>query len=304
MRIFLTGGSGYLGGAVVEHLTGRGHEVTALARSGPARERVEALGAKAVPGGLEDLEALRAAAAGAEAVVHAAVDYGHPEMGRIEGDALRAMLDGLPGGGAFVYTSTGLVYPDTGGASADEEHPADPASPQPYKVLGERQVLSAGHVAGTVIRAALVYGRGGSALLRGLIAAGRQGGSVPYVGDGANAWSSVHVDDLAALYAAVLERPAAPGTVVNAAGGEHTPIRRVAEAVAELTGARAVSLTPEQAARSMGPVAAALTRSLTLDASRARRLFGWTPAGPGLLEEITSGSYAAPDAAPAGPVRT
>ncbi|GAA2868579.1 NAD-dependent epimerase/dehydratase family protein [Nonomuraea rubra] len=291
MRIFITGASGYVGGVVAEHLVKAGHDVAALARSGGARERVEALGAKAVPGGLEDHETLRTAAAGADAVVHAAVDYLHPGMGEMEDGALRAMLDGLNAGGTFVYTSTGLVYPDGEGVAVDEERPLDPAaSPQPYKVLGERQVLAAGHVTGAVVRAALVYGRGGSGLLQGLIAGGRQSGTVPYIGDGANAWSSVHVDDLAALYAAILERPS-PGTVVNAAAGEGTPFRRIAEAVAGLTGARAVSLTIEQAEQAMGPFAAVLARSAPMDSSRARRLFGWEPTGPGLLDDLAAGSY-------------
>ncbi|MBB2749065.1 UNVERIFIED_ORG: nucleoside-diphosphate-sugar epimerase [Microbispora rosea subsp. rosea] len=292
MRIFITGASGYVGGVVAEHLVRAGHEVVALARSDKARERVEGLGAKAVPGSLRDLDVLRGAAAAAEAVVHTAVDYADPDMGEIERDTLAALLDGLHDGGAFVYTSTGLVYPDRQGATVDEDHPVTPeTSPQPYKVLGERQVLAAGHVAGTVIRAALVYGRGGSGLLQGLIGAGRQNGMVPYIGDGANEWSSVHVDDLAALYVAVIEQRE-PGAVVNAASAERTPIRRIAEAVAVLTGAQAVSLTLEQAVAAMGPAVDALTRSSPMDASRARRLFGWAPERPGLIEELTTGSYA------------
>ncbi|MBE3012388.1 NAD-dependent epimerase/dehydratase family protein [Microbispora sp. NEAU-D428] len=292
MRILLTGASGYVGGVVTEHLVRAGHEVVALARSDRARERAEGLGAKAVRGSLRDLDVLRGAAAGADAVVHTAVDYTNPEMGDIERDALAALLGGLNDGGAFVYTSTGLVYPDRQGAMVDEDHPVTPeASPQPYKVLGERQVLAAGHVAGTVIRAALVYGRGGSGLLQGLIGAGRQNGMVPYIGDGANEWSSVHVDDLAALYVAALERRE-PGVVVNAASAERTPIRRIAEAVAGLTGAQAVSLRLEQGVAAMGPLAATLTRSSPMDASRARRLFGWAPERPGLIEELTTGSYA------------
>ncbi|WP_328708523.1 NAD-dependent epimerase/dehydratase family protein [Microbispora hainanensis] len=292
MRVLITGASGYVGGVVAEHLVRAGHEVVALARSDRARERVEALGAKAVSGSLRDLDVLRGAAAAAEAVVHTAVDYTDPEMGDIERAALAALLDGLNEGGRFVYTSTGLVYPDRQGATVDEDHPVAPeTSPQPYKVLGERQVLDAGHEAGTVIRAALVYGRGGSGLLQGLIGAGRQNGMVPYIGDGANEWSSVHVDDLAALYVAVLEH-GGPGAVVNAASAERTPMRRIAEAAAALTGAQAVSLTLEQGTAAMGPLAATLTRSSPLDASRARRLYGWSPAGPGLIEELTTGSYA------------
>ncbi|MCC5576261.1 NAD-dependent epimerase/dehydratase family protein [Microtetraspora sp. AC03309] len=201
-----------------------------------------------------------------------------------------SMLDGLNEGAAFLYTSTGLVYPDTQGATVDEEHPVDPQSPQPFKIHGERQVLDAGHVAGTVIRAGLVYGRAGSGLLQGMLASARQQGMVAYIGEGTNEWSSVHVDDLAALYAAVLARRS-PGTVVNAAGVERTPMRGIVEAVAATAGARAVSVTPEQAAETMGPAAAMLTRSSPLDSAKARRLFGWNPTSPNLLDELTSGSY-------------
>lgn len=291
MRIFITGASGYVGGVVTEHLVRAGHEVVALARSDRARERVEALGAKAAPGGLRDLDVLRAGAAGADAVVHTAVDYVDPAMGDIERDALRSMLDGLPEGAAFLYTSTGLVYPDTQGVTVDEEHPVDPGSSQPFKIHGERQVLDARHVAGTVIRAGLVYGRGGSGLLQGMLAAARQQGMVAYIGDGANEWSSVHVDDLAALYASVLARRS-PGTVVNAAATERTPMRAIVEAVAATAGARAVSVTLEQAVEMMGPAAAVLTRSAPLDSGKARRLFGWHPTSPSLLDDLTSGSYA------------
>ncbi|MBB2912456.1 nucleoside-diphosphate-sugar epimerase [Streptosporangium becharense] len=290
MRIFITGASGYVGGVVTEHLVRAGHEVVALARSDRARERVEALGAKAVPGGLRDLDVLRAGAADVDAVVHTAVDYFDAGMGDIERDALHSMLDGLKEGAAFLYTSTALVYPDTQGVTVDEEHPVDPHGPQPFKILGERQVLGAGHVAGTVIRAGLVYGRAGSGLLQGLLASARQQGMVAYIGEGTNEWSSVHVDDLAALYTAVLARRS-PRTVVNAAGAERTPMRGIVEAVAAAAGARAVSVTPEQAAETMGPVAALLTRSSPLDSAKARRLFGWNPTSPNLLDELTSGSY-------------
>ncbi|MGW4638128.1 NAD-dependent epimerase/dehydratase family protein [Sphaerisporangium sp. NPDC004334] len=294
MRIFITGASGYLGGVVAGRLVKAGHEVAALARSGQARERVEELGATAVPGGLRDLDVLRAAAADAGAVVHAAVDYADPEMGAIEHDALGALLGGLREGGVFLYTSTGLVYPDTQGVTVDEDHPVDPdASPQPYKILGERRVLADGHVRGMVIRASLVYGRGGSGLLQGMLASARQQGVAAYVGEGSNAWSSVHVDDLAELYLTMLERPAS-GVVVNAAAGESAPMRRIVEAVAASAGAGAVSITLEQAVAAMGPLAAVLTRSSPLDSSRARRLFGWAPSEPGLLEELTAGSYAPP----------
>ncbi|MFG2232670.1 NAD-dependent epimerase/dehydratase family protein [Streptomyces sp. NBC_01310] len=294
MRIFLTGASGYLGGVLTEHLIASGHQVSALARSDAARDRVTELGAEAVPGSLTDTETLRLAAAEADAVVHAAVDFTDPAMREVEQPALAAMLAGLKPGSRFVYTSTGLVYPDGPGLmAADEDTPVQPEhSPQPYKVLGERQVLAAEGLAVTVIRAALIYGRGGTGLLQGLIAGARERGVTAYIGDGGNEWSSVHVDDLARLYVTALagdeER-----LVVNASSRSRTSMREIVEAVAHIAKARTVSISLEQARQTMGPLAGVLARSSQMDASRAEQVFGWKPVEAGLLDELRSGSYAA-----------
>ena len=55
MKVFVTGGSGFVGGALVHRLVAEGHEVMALARSGSSIQRVQAAGAEAVPGDLAEL---------------------------------------------------------------------------------------------------------------------------------------------------------------------------------------------------------------------------------------------------------
>jgi nucleoside-diphosphate-sugar epimerase len=291
MRVFITGASGYLGGAVAEHLITAGHTVTALTRSDEAATRVSELGATPLKGSLEDLGVLRSAAAATEAVVHAAVDYVNPKMQEIEQAALTALLEGSPAGTRFIYTSTGFVYPDTHGVPVTEDFPVTPeTSGMAFKVHGERQVLATGQVSASIIRAALIYGRGGSGLLQGMIATARQSNVVTYIGDGANTWSSVHIDDLAALYVAALERTG-DNMVVNAASGESTSMRHLAEAVAQLTGAQATSITLEQAQQAMGAFASNLTRSSPLDVHKVREVLGWKHGSPSLLEEISAGSY-------------
>jgi nucleoside-diphosphate-sugar epimerase len=291
MRIFMTGASGYLGAVLTEHFVAAGHQVSALTRSDEAGEKVTRLGADPVPGSLADTDILRHAAEDADAVVHAAVDFADLAMRDVEEPALAALLAGLGPGKPFIYTSTGLVYPDTQGVPVNEDIAVAPeSSPQPHKVLGERQVLAAEGPAVTVIRAALIYGRGGTALLQGMIAGARDRGVAAYIGDGANTWSSVHVDDLARLYLAALAS-AEHRLVVNAANGTGSSMRRIAEAVAELTGADAVSITLEQARQAMGPLADVLLRSSPLDASRAARVLGWKPVEAGLVDELRHGSY-------------
>ena len=286
MHIFMTGASGYLGGVVAEHLIKAGHEVSALARSDASEALITALGAKAVRGDLTSLSVLREAAASSDTVVHTAVDYMNPHMREMEEAALDAFLSAAK---PLVYTSTGLVYPDTAGKLVTEDTPTNPdTSPQPWKVLGERQALQAENA--TVIRAALIYGRAGSGLLEGMFASARQTGVTAYVEDGANEWSSVHVDDLAALYAAVVANPSGR-TIVNAATRTATPMRDIATAVAETAGAKAISLTRAEARDLLGPFADVLTRSSPLDPTRAETHHNWHPTGPTLLNDIRTGSY-------------
>jgi nucleoside-diphosphate-sugar epimerase len=294
MKIFLTGASGYLGSVLTGHFVGAGHQVDALARSDAARSRVTQLGARPVAGALEDTETLRQAAAAADAVVHAAVDFTQPAMREIEEPALEALLSGLGAGKPFIYTSTGLVYPDQGGRTVDEDTPVTPEqSPQPYKVLGERQVLAAPHLAVMVVRASLIYGRGGSGLLQGMIAGARERGVATYIGEGSNEWSAVHVDDLARLYLAALAS-GEKRLIVNAASRNRATMREIASAVADLTGAGTLSLSLEQAQQVLGPFAAVLTRSAPLDPSRAEKVLGWEQVEPPLLDDLRTGSYAQP----------
>jgi nucleoside-diphosphate-sugar epimerase len=72
VRAFVTGGSGFVGRNLVRHLRSRGDEVRALARSTAAIETVTRLGATAVEGDLDALDALRQGMAGCDAVFHAA----------------------------------------------------------------------------------------------------------------------------------------------------------------------------------------------------------------------------------------
>ncbi|GAA2858214.1 hypothetical protein Acy02nite_22000 [Actinoplanes cyaneus] len=284
MDVFLTGASGYLGGVITEHLLAAGHHVRALARSERAAERVTALGATAIVGDLATTEVLRAAAERADAVVHAAVDYQNPDMAALETLGLPAMLAGARGK-PFVYTSTGLVYPDTA-AAATEELPVDEATAaQPYKIAGERIVLGAAGVDGLVLRASLVHGRGGSGLLQGLAAMGRARQVVPYVGDGDQIWSAVHVDDLAELFVHAVEKPR-PGRIFNATAADTFRLRDLAAAIAATTGAVAVPVSLEQATAT-APALAVLARSVWLDGSRAVAEFGWHPERPVLLEDLS-----------------
>src|SRR4051794_27405497 len=81
MRVLVTGGSGYVGGAVVRALVDHGHKVTGVTRSPAAQKALAALNAHARPGDLTQPASLARAADGHEVLIHAA-SFPSPEVDR------------------------------------------------------------------------------------------------------------------------------------------------------------------------------------------------------------------------------
>ncbi|HEX8274033.1 MAG TPA: NAD-dependent epimerase/dehydratase family protein [Longimicrobiaceae bacterium] len=288
MRVLLAGATGYVGSAAAEALRAAGHEVLGLARSDEAAARLEAAGLAARRGDLARPESAAGAVAEADAVIHAAALVGDADAAATE--AMLRMLEGT--GKAFVYTSGAWVLGSTGDAVAHEDAPANAAELVAWRPAVERAVLSAAErgVRSVVLRPTVVYGRGGGTPAS-LVRSARKKGVVRYVGDGAQRWPLVHVDDLAELYVLALGAP--PGTLLNASAGPSVPARELAEAAAAANGARAEPWPLEAARATLGAYADALALDQQVSAERARRLLGWEPRRPDVLWELREGSYVA-----------
>lgn len=135
MKVFLTGGTGFIGGEVARQLRERGDEVACLVRNPEKGAKLRELGCALVAGDLSDEAAIRKGMEGCEAVIHAAAVY---EVG-IPASQRPAMKEANVGGtervlGAareakipkVVYVSTVGVFGNTHGRIVDEsyEHPA------------------------------------------------------------------------------------------------------------------------------------------------------------------------------------
>ena len=133
MRAFVTGGGGFIGGAVVRRLLEQGWEVTTLVRPGEATPLLEGLPVGRVTGDLADADVVRRGCEGCERVFHLAALYsfwGHPweEFYATNVEGTRTTLQAAWDAGAsrIVYTSSiaTLGQPPAPGVLADEETPS------------------------------------------------------------------------------------------------------------------------------------------------------------------------------------
>src|ERR1051325_973272 len=271
MRIFVTGATGFIGSVVTEKLLAAGHRVLGLARSDDSARKLEAAGAEATRGSLDDAESIARAAGNADGAIHLAMDFSAAAP-RLDRNAIDGILRGLDAEEKpFVYTSGVWVMGSTGGHVADEMSPVNPVPIVAWRPVHEELVRNAPGVRGVVIRPGMVFGRGGG-FLASLFRPG-PGGAVKYVGSGENRWSIVHVDDLAELYVRALGPPA--GSVYFAATGPAVPVPLIAQAFAN--GAPLEAVPVEEARGAMGPVADALVIDCMATGLKAMRELGWKP---------------------------
>jgi nucleoside-diphosphate-sugar epimerase len=291
MQVFVTGATGYIGTAVSDRLRAAGHNLTGLARSDAATERLRAAGIRPVRGDFSDPESLGAAAGVADGVISLATTYDPA----VDGPAIDAILEALTGSDKpFVYTSGIWSHGDTGDTVVDETTPAKPAALVAWRQAVEDRVLKGAKrgIRTVVIRPAIVYGRAGG-IPAGFVDSARKEGSARYVGTGQNRWPFVHVDDLADLYLLALEQAPAGSLLLGVSGPSH-PVRDVAAAASRGAGAggRTTAWPLEEARKKLGPYADALVLDQQASGRRAQEMLGWKPRRPDVLQDIERGSYA------------
>ncbi|MGH9371424.1 MAG: NAD-dependent epimerase/dehydratase family protein, partial [Vicinamibacterales bacterium] len=275
MRIFLTGGTGYVGGAVLEALVRGGHDVEALVRNRERAAWVQARGAHPVLGDLTDPATYADAAAAADGAIHAAFEYS------ARGPATdAAAIDALLRGGTrqrFVIYTSGVWVLGNQHSPADESTPPSPAPLVSWRPALEERVLNAATsgLRTAVIRPGLVYG--GS---RGFVSdlfKNAADGLVRIIGTGDNRWPLVYDRDLGELYLRVAANADASGVYhANDEGDERVNdlVTAIIDHATVQPGVRRIPLA--EARQKMGPVADALVLDQVVRSPRARAL-GWHP---------------------------
>jgi nucleoside-diphosphate-sugar epimerase len=303
---FVTGGSGFIGGRLIERLVRDGWTVRALARSDGAAGRVTAVGAEPVRGDLGDVAALERGAGGAEVTFHVAAkaeEWGDwADFRRINVEGTKAVLAASRAAGVrrvvHVGTEAALMHGQPL-VFADERTPLALSSKAPYpatKAAAEAAVVAASGVETIVVRPRFVWGPGDTTLIPVLTEMVRSG-RFRWIGGGRQLTATTHVDNTVEGLVLAADH-GTPGSAYFVTDGEPVEFRAF---VTELLAAHGVEAPGGSVPLSVASVAAVacetawralplqgappITRfavwasglECTLDDSRARADLGYAP---------------------------
>ena len=276
MEVFVTGGSGYVGSAVVAELTGAGYRVRGLARSDKSAARLKALGATPVPGSLAAPDVWTDALAASDTVIHLAATFDE-DMARTDRRFIDILLAQVAKGGPrrLVYTGGVWLY----GACADpgvaEGAPFDPLPEFAFMGHHRERLFSQPDLHTSLVHPGLVWDEGGG-MIQPLLADAAEGRALRIPATEDIRWPLVHRTDLARLYRLALE------------GGEHgldyhgvaevsVPVRAIAGEISRQAGIKDAPISDRDrwsAGSHLSQRVGAETTGLALD---------WEPRHPGIL---------------------
>ncbi|MFE6487182.1 SDR family oxidoreductase [Streptomyces sp. NPDC057757] len=288
MRVFVTGGTGLIGSAVVAELIGNGHTVLALARSDASARAAEAAGAEPLRGALADLDVLRAGVAQADGVVHLAFgnDFSSPDAltkaVTEESAAMAALGEELVGSDRPFVTVSGTPWvPGRASTEADPVPTDGPVGGRGRAVTRVLELASRG-VRSTAVRLPrTVHHQGNGGFAGMLTGIARQTGVSGYPGDGAQRWPAVHALDAAVLFRLALEQAPA-GSAWHAVDDEGDAVRDIASVIGRRLGLPVESVPSE----TYGPLGPIFATDQPSSSAHSRQTLGWEPKHPRLLEDL------------------
>jgi dihydroflavonol-4-reductase len=299
MKVFVTGGNGFIGSVVVRKLLQAGHEVRCLLRESSCTERIDGLPVERMPGDVREFESLRAGMADCQATIHLA---GLSSWDQIDSPALNDVVEGgtanvlqgavgLPAHRIIFVSSVTAVNGSEKPEIFNEDSKFTLDDPELKYAIAKRnaetqcrKALSRG-VPIVVVNPAEVYGPSDTTFVTaGNLVHFARSNPVLVCSGGT---SVAHVDDVAAGIVAALVK-GRPGERYIL-GGENLTIRQLANLCLKLIGRRSRIVTlPNHLIRRMTRVATRLrlplpynasvvpyaTRYWFVDASKAQRDLG------------------------------
>jgi dihydroflavonol-4-reductase len=297
MRVFVTGGTGFIGWQVVQKLLRRGHSVWALARSEAGAAHLQQVGATVVWGDILDPESMRDVIRDSDLVFHLAAWY---RLGRLEGQtAERVNVTGTRnvlglayelGVPKIIYTSTINVLGDTGGKIVDEDYRMEVEAGMPFASEYDRTKWKAHYEVALpmiekgapiiIVMPAAVYGPGDPSLVGDLMRAYYRG-LFPLFPGPETKLAPVHVEDIAEGHLLAAEKGRIGESYLLT--GPAISFREMAELWAQVSGKPApLAYIPAGYLRQLAPLAEQVQKLLPLPPLLSRdgaRIMGVTYLG-------------------------
>jgi nucleoside-diphosphate-sugar epimerase len=288
MHVFITGGTGTIGSAVVAELLASGHTVLALARSDDSAQTLENAGAKVLRGEIADLDVLRSGAAQSDGVISLAFsrDYSDPDglaqAVAQESAAIAALGNELIGSDRPIVTVSGTPWVPGRSSTENDPLPTDgPVGGRGRSVNALLELASRG-VRATAVRMPRTVHNEGQGGFAGLLAdAARRTGVAGYPGDGTQRWPAVHALDAAVLFRLALESAPA-GTAWHAVTDEGDAVRDIARVIGRRLGLPVEAVSEE----TFGPFGPIFAMDQPASSTHTRNALGWQPTHPSLLEDL------------------
>ena len=287
MHVFVTGGTGTIGSAVVAELLAHDHTVLALARSEKSERALQGAGAQTLRGTIADLDLLRTGAAQSDGVIHLAFGSAADPAALMtaiaeESAALATLGEALVGSGHPIVAVAGT--PRVEGRAATEADPSSTAGPVAGRAVSVEALLQ---LASQGVRSSIVrmprtvhnHGAGGFAGL--LTDTARRTGIAGYPGDGAQRWPAGHALDAAVLFRLALES-APGGTTWHAVADEGDAVRDIATVIGRRLQLPVQSVPQE----TFGPLGPIFAMDQPASSTYTRETLGWTPTHLSLLEDL------------------
>jgi UDP-glucose 4-epimerase len=288
MRVLITGGAGFLGSALANHLLAQGHTVLILddlTAGDPRSLSPEILFTR---GDVMDVPRLWTLLQGVDCVYHLAARVRVPESIHYPSDYNRVNVGGTvavmeamrdTGVRRVVFASSGALYGEQKQQPIAERHTPHPNSPYGVsKIAAEYYLSTLGalyDIETVSLRIFNAYGPGQELpasyppVIPQLLRQAQSGGSIVIFGDGTQTRDFVFVDDVVAALDLAATASNANRTVINIGSGQEVSIDELAEQVARATG-RQLNVLHNQA--QSGGVS-----RLVADVRLARELLGWAP---------------------------
>lgn len=290
MQVFILGGTGSIGTAVVAELVNRNHQVVALSRSEKSDELLISAGATPFRGNLTEPDQWEDAAVSSDAIIQAAATFGG-DMGDVDGKAMKALAQASETrieSTRLIYTGGCWLYGETGDEIATEDRPFDPPPSFSWMVTHAQMLLDAPKLRTAVVHPAMVYDMRDGGVFHRFLSAAKAGQRIEIWGSEATRWPLIESSDLARVYCDLVERSDLIG-YFNAVAEEGVNVGRIASVISEAYGSPTEPLirTVDEAVKENGAWAKGPTLDQQMSARKLQSAVGWQPKITDFAEPIS-----------------